>query len=404
MGGIGKVLIVIGLLLFAFVAYQLWGTGIYTAQAQNELHDQFDHAGIDATTAPTSTVPATTAPPATAAGTTAATSTTTAATTTTTTSGPEQVPYPFPPADVGDPLVHLRIPSIGVDHIVVQGVGLDQLKKGPGHFPESVLPGQLGNAAIAGHRTTYGAPFYDVDHLRPGDTIILTYPDIGGQRGPQFTYVVTGTDIVSPSDYALVVPTTDPTRATLVLSSCHPISTARQRIIVRAELDPTRSSTLFAPTPTSTPTAGGDGTQVLPGDDTGTDAGTASTGPSTSTSPSTSDATGTPAPATAGPTLAPPSDGAGSVPATAGTTAGAAAATPPSASEDAFAGGWFDDGAAWPQILVWGLLLAAIAFGGYVLAKRQRRIWLGVLVSFVPFLVVLYFWFENVNRLLPPGL
>ena len=86
------------------------------------------------------------------------------------------MPYPFAIPETGDPVVRLQIPSIGVDYKVVEGVGLDELKKGPGHFPESVLPGQLGNAAIAGHRTTHGAPFYDVNKLDPGDTIVLTYP------------------------------------------------------------------------------------------------------------------------------------------------------------------------------------------------------------------------------------
>ena len=295
----------------------------------------------------------------------------------------DTVAFPFPLPTIGDPVVRLQIPSIDVDYKVVQGVGLDELKKGPGHFPESVLPGQLGNSAIAGHRTTHGAPFYDVDELDPGDTIVLTYPDIGGERGPQFTYVVTGTDIVSPGDYADVVPTRDPTAATLVLTSCHPVRTASHRIIIRAELDPTRSSPLFAPTPTGP----SDGTGEIPGEDTTTtaDGSTTSTAAADSTAPSTIAS----APAT---TAAPP------------TTTAPTADTPPPASQDAFAGGWFDDGAAWPQIVLWGLVLVAVVVGGYALAKRQRRIWLGVLVSFVPFVVVLYFWFENVNRLLPPGL
>ena len=135
---------------------------------------------------------------------------------------------------------------------------------------------------------------------------------------------------------------------------------------------------------------------MLPGDDTGGAATTiAAPAPTDATSaPTSSTGVADTAPAAVSPTLAPPS---ASTPAT-------TVAAPPTASEDAFAGGWFDDSAAWPQIIVWGLLLAAITIGGYLLAKRQRRVWLGVLVSFVPFVVVLYFWFENVNRLLPPGI
>src|SRR4051812_1153901 len=128
-GGIGRVLIVVGLLMFAFVAYQLWGTGIYTAQAQNELDDQFAGAAIAST--PTSETTTTLAPSTTAAAGPAPTSTG-ATTTTTTTTGPQLTPFPFEPASVGDPLVRLQIPSIDVDYKVVQGVGLDQLKKGPG--------------------------------------------------------------------------------------------------------------------------------------------------------------------------------------------------------------------------------------------------------------------------------
>ncbi|MCU1501863.1 MAG: peptidase family protein, partial [Ilumatobacteraceae bacterium] len=270
-GVVGKVLIVTGLLMFAFVAYQLWGTGIYTAQAQHRLDDQFNRSAVPATTATpaTTTAPATTSTPSTStvstptasASSTAAPSSTTATTATTTGSAAtsasaDGVAYPFAAPEDGKVLVQLQIPRISVNYKVVEGVGLADLAKGPGHFPESVLPGQLGNSAIAGHRTTHGAPFYDVDELRPGDEIVLTYPRIGGADGPRFVYLVTRTDIVSPSDYAAVVPTTDPTRATLVLSSCHPIRSASQRIIIRADLDTTQSSPLFAATTHGTADAG----------------------------------------------------------------------------------------------------------------------------------------------------
>ena len=93
------------------------------------------------------------------------------------------------------------------------GVQTADLKKGPGHYPDTPLPGQLGNAAIAGHRTTYGQPFYRIDQLQPGD-------EISSRRVQgRFVYAVTGSEIVCPS-HSHVITTTDPTIATLTLTSC----------------------------------------------------------------------------------------------------------------------------------------------------------------------------------------
>jgi sortase A len=404
-GGVGKTLIVIGLLMFAFVAYQLWGTGIYTAQAQSRLEDQF-HKLATATTvvAPTtSTTTTTTLTPVTSAPV-DSTPTTAGPTTTTMLAG-----YPFAAPEIGNVLLRIEIPSIGVDKYVEEGVGVQQLADGPGHFPESVLPGQLGNAAIAGHRTTHLAPFYSVDKLNSGDRIIITYPG----DTLRFVYSVTGTEIVKATDYAKVVPTVDPNKATLALASCHPIGTANKRIIVHSELLVAESSPLFAPTPVVAATPGA----LLPDDGSGdgiadTVAGTPSSSVPTSSVPTSSvpsdvipsssipaGSTGAVSVATSVPaTVAPTTVSTAAAPAGAGTGASAVA------SKDAFSQGWFDDSAAWPHIILWGLLLSAIAYGGYRLARRTRRIWLGTLVSAMPFVFVLYFFFENVNRLLPPGL
>ena len=95
----------------------------------------------------------------------------------TTTTAPGSTTEPGRPAArpaEGDAIAHLRIPAIGVDKIVVEGVQVADLKRGPGHYPDSPLPGQPGNAAIAGHRTTYGAPFNRLDELEQGDEILVT--------------------------------------------------------------------------------------------------------------------------------------------------------------------------------------------------------------------------------------
>ena len=139
-----------------------------------------------------------------------------------------------PPPNVkeGDPLARIEIPKIGVDKIVVAGVELSDLRKGPGHYPNTALPGQIGNAAIAGHRTTYGAPFFRVDELAVGDEIIVT--TVQGT----FRYLVTETKIVKPTDFSVLDPTPD---ATLTLTSCNPRYSSRQRIVVKAKLDTTKS-------------------------------------------------------------------------------------------------------------------------------------------------------------------
>ena len=212
-GGIGRTLITLGLLMFAFVGYQLWGTGIQTARAQNSLESDWNRLMEATTTSPatTSTLPATTT--TVAGGVAPATTDSTAPTTSTTSTLPVAAP---PPTGNGDVVARLMIPKIDLDWFVVQGVTKHDLAKGPGHFRETPMPGQLGNAAIAGHRTTHGAPFGDLDELEPGDQI--TVETLSGT----FVYEVTNTLIVNPDEYGLVIPTTDPTVATLTLATCHP--------------------------------------------------------------------------------------------------------------------------------------------------------------------------------------
>ncbi len=352
-GGIGKTLIVLGLLMFAFVGYQLWGTGIETARAQNSLENEFQDL-LSATT----TAPATTTPPVTTTPDPATTSTSTTSTIPTAPAGP--------PIPDGEPIARMLIPSIGLDWYVVQGVGKDDLKKGPGHFRETPMPGQLGNAAIAGHRTTYGAPFNEIDELVPGDLIEVITP------AGRFVYAVTGTVIVEPSEYGAVIPTVDPTIATLVLATCHPELSSRQRMVVRAELVVEQSDQVMAPPSNTLPA---DPNATLPTEDTVPD-----TVPDTAPDDTV---TATTEPAVTTTTLV---DEFVEV------------------EEDGFSGGWFDDSAAIPHALGWGLLLLAVGVGAYFVGRASNRLYVSFLVGAIPFVVVMYFFFENVNRLLPPGL
>jgi sortase A len=130
-------------------------------------------------------------------------------------------------ASDGQAVGRIDIPRIGADYVVVKGTGTGDLRKGPGSYPQTPLPGAPGTVAIAGHRTTYGAPFRHIDRLEPGNTITVTMPY------GRFTYAVQSTRIVGP-DAIWVINRVGYDR--LVLSACHPLYSASKRIVVFAKL------------------------------------------------------------------------------------------------------------------------------------------------------------------------
>jgi sortase A len=405
-GNLGTALIATGLLIFGFVAYQLWGTGIETARAQNQLETEFDallagSASVEAPdfaadeggeTAPTTTVDPDPDPDADSAS------------QPVTAPDPAGVPIAAPvpveqqnidtSIENGSALARLEIARIGRDDIVVAGVRTSDLQRGPGHFPNTPLPGQLGNSAIAGHRTTYGAPFFDVDDLQPGDEIVAT--TLSGR----FTYRVTEQRIVASNEY-WVVATTDPTKATLTLISCDPKYTAQKRIVIFSELVASESSPVGEPILNygrrDEPTEPiGESSEIDPG----------------TNAPSDIEQLNPDLPLAVDVPVVDSDDSIASD----SITNDVGDATPRSDAEalgtaavnegiaDAFSEGWFSDPSANGQVGIWGIALSAIAAGAYLISRKLRRDWAGALIALVPFMVALYFFFQNVNRLLPPNL
>jgi len=255
LGAVGRTLITTGVVVFLFVAYQLWGTGFQERQSQNELSNELDQylstaaLNIASITDPIDVPVAVTTTTVHEQSPTTSTTTPSATTPPTTTStlpggyDPDVLALFFP--ENGDALARLEVPDIGVDKVVVRGVDVPDLRKGPGHYPSTVLPGNEGNSAIAGHRTTYGAPFNRIDELQPGNEITLT-----GIQG-EFTYRVLDPAIAFAGyedqidgfgpGYIVVKPSAtwvldDFGDNRLTLTACHPKLSARQRIIVAAEL------------------------------------------------------------------------------------------------------------------------------------------------------------------------
>jgi sortase A len=345
LGRLGSSLIILGLLMFLFVGYQLWGTGIEEAQSQNKLENRFSEIAVSTSTTPsTSLAPSTSEPPV-----------------VTTVAPPKPIVI-----NEGDPIAIIEMPTIGVTKYVVAGVQTADLKKGPGHYPATPFPGELGNASIAGHRTTYGEPFRHLDDLNIGDPIVIT--DLLGR---QFTYLVSNQQVVEAND-SWVVATTDPTKAILTLTTCHPEFSAKQRLIISAELDLAQSDIAASPAAiyakntsgtTSDPSPEVVTTEVVTTDVTETSTTTTTTTPEIFVDDSID-----------------------------------------SESADALSRGWFSDLSAIPQTLLWGLLELIIVMGAWRVAKKFRNRIIGAAVGFIPFFVVLYFIFQNVNRLLPPNL
>jgi sortase A len=203
---LGRILIGLGVLLLLFTAYQIWGTSVQEARTQSGLRTQLqaetnsdavrhalaEESALDKLpTGPPQIAPTTTAPPE------------------------------------GNPIGDIRIPVIGINQVVVEGTNTPDLRKGPGHYIGTPLPGQAGNVAIAGHRTTYGHPFYNLDSVKVGDPIVLT--TLQGI----FVYDATKSFVVSPSDSQVV----DNVIANqLTLTTCNPRFSATTRLVVQATL------------------------------------------------------------------------------------------------------------------------------------------------------------------------
>ena len=204
-----------GVLTLGIVAYQLVVTDIVNGRAQEEarteLAGELEERRTELDRPVAVTVPESTSE-----------------TTTQTTAVVDTVDFhPEQAVAEGDTLGVIRIPSIDLDWVLFGGVTPATLNQGPGHMPWTPLPGQPGNAVISGHRTTYGAPFYDLDLLEPGD-VIEVETAIGVHE-----YTVRETIIVTAND----VWVTDPKPgAWLTLTTCHPKFSAAQRLIVQAEL------------------------------------------------------------------------------------------------------------------------------------------------------------------------
>jgi len=235
---IGRTLVTLGLLILLFVAYQLWGTGIFTARAQHKLksafaleQQQYDRANHITPPTTGTTVPG-------------------RPTTTTTFPKTSQArPAPPIPPD-GQAEGWITIPKIGLHMVFVEGTTRDDLEKGPGHYPATPMPGTIGDAAIAGHRTTYLHPFGDIDHLKAGDDIFIQ--TVAGT----FDYEVYRAPLATgPNDWE-VVPAEDvgivadhPLDAELTLTSCHPKHYAEHRIVIKARLVVRKSSPPAKPRP-----------------------------------------------------------------------------------------------------------------------------------------------------------
>ena len=383
LGSLGRFFITTGIVILLFVAYQLWGTGLQEASAQNDLGSDFDELleSIDPAEPVATTTTSTTAAPG-------------PTTTTTTTTIPE-AGGTIPVIETalaeklfregGEAIARINIPKIRVNKIVVQGVQVEDLRNGPGHYRATVFPGQEGNSGIAGHRTTYGAPFNRIDELVPGDEIRVTTvqgehlyrvlpageaysPEALGTLGADFAVPEGQEDlghiIVGPSATWVLGDFGDDR---ITLTACHPKYSARQRIIVAAELVSEAVSTPEAPEEYST-----EDKVELPSEDLASEA----------TGEDSPDAQIVSAPAD-DPTDGPPADD---------------VATDEVSLDEGLDG---DKEALRPAIL-WGLLATGVYLFFKELAARWKR-WPAIALGIVPIVILMSLSFEKIDRYLPAG-
>ncbi|PRY11405.1 class E sortase [Kineococcus rhizosphaerae] len=211
---LGELLLTAGVLTLLFVVWQLYWTDLTSGKVQAATVSSLEQRWGPSTPAPTA---------------------------------PATQPVADPPVDpvavpaLGDPFAIVYVPRFGGDYAVpvVEGTGTEELKDGIGHYVQSVMPGQVGNFAIAGHRVTYGKPFNRIAELQDGDAVVVA------TATQWLTYRVRSHEIVSPQQVSVIAPVPDqpgvtPTQAWLTMTACHPMHSARQRYVVHAQLESVR--------------------------------------------------------------------------------------------------------------------------------------------------------------------
>lgn len=221
--GTGQTLITAGVVVLLFVVYELWVTNILAEQKQHKVHTALEKEwanGDDPLVTGKLALP-----------------------------GGKQRTIP-----TGTGIANIYIPRLGADYhfTIVEGTDDASLERGPGHYVDTALPGQVGNFAVAGHRVGKGEPFLNLDHLSPGDSIVIetkstwyVYRVKGNVQTDDLNDKgsdgIPGREIVSPSDADVIAPVPDhpgatPTEKMITLTTCHPKFTASQRMIIFSAL------------------------------------------------------------------------------------------------------------------------------------------------------------------------
>ncbi len=209
-GVVGELLITVGVVLGLFVVWQLWWTDVEADQRHEQIV-----AGLDWAPVPTRT----------------------------TSEHREEPPVAAKPA-YGETFATYYVPVFGksYEEPITEGVKKKEVldPKGIGHYEKTQMPGELGNFAIAGHRTTYGKPFNKIADLKSGDALVVRMSDTW------YVYKVTSHEIVSPKDFDVVSPVPDTKfgdpnvkrdKRYITMTACHPMFSAKERYIVHGELD-----------------------------------------------------------------------------------------------------------------------------------------------------------------------
>ncbi len=356
---IGQTMILLGFLTLLFVVYQLWGTGLLTERYQQGLENDFEELVEqveEVADEPEEVV-----------------------------SDSEVKPDlgEFLWRSEGEAMAQLTIPVLNLSKTVVSGVGVEALRKGPGHYSYTPLPGMPGNSAIAGHRTTWGAPFGDINKLEPDDEILIQ--TVQGS----FTYRVVeqmggrGHFIISPYRLDVLDQNFDTYPNRLTLISCHPKLTARQRIIVVAELVGEPAD--YYPPPKRAMFSLNLSFGIEGGDT------------STPIDPSGTSDEQTPT------TQAPPQDDPSPVeanPPSTETTSSQGNDLGESTEVTSFGEGLEGDKDAIAPTVAWGIAVFMIIITTLLVANRWRK-WPAYFIGFFPFIAAVAVWFFNLEKALP---